>query len=189
MADWKHDPTIKYGYDILKQLGGEQTDLGRQTTAQGVGILGPVSDYFRRLLGGDTNALMQAIGPEADIIGQQFNAIRQMISQQPRGGGKTSQLAQLPIEQSRELSGLVGQARRGAPAGLEQIAGLLSQLGEQETGRGFAAGPELAQIGLYGRQQDYEQSWGRFFKQLAVGAVGGAGEGLGLGIAKHFKLF
>src|SRR5436309_3886644 len=108
---------------------------------------------------------MQAIGPEADSIGQQFNATRQMISQQPRGGHKTSQLAQLPIEQSRELSGLVGQARRGAPAGLEQIAGLLSQLGEQETGRGFAAGPELAQIGLYGRQQDYEQSWGRFFKQ------------------------
>src|SRR6266566_4193512 len=181
---YRDDPTIKYGLTTLQQMGGQESQLGPQTTQQATGMLGPVTDYYSKLLSGDPNALMQAISPEADVVGQQFGQIRQMISQQPRGGGKTAQLAQLPVEQTRILSGLLGQARNAAPQGLQSIAGLLAQLGLGESQQGIQSAEGVAQIGLQGRQQDISSSWTNFFKSLATMGAQGAGQGLGYGIMK-----
>jgi hypothetical protein len=181
-------PEIKYGLDTLQQMGGQQAGLGAATTAQGVGLLGPVSSYFQNLLSGDPASLMAAIQPEADTVGQQFGQIRQMISQQPRGGGKTSTLAQLPVQHLQTLMNLVSQARNAAPAGLESIARLLSGIGQQETQLGFQAPLDVSQIALEGRQQDIANSWTTFFKNLATAGVQGAGEAFGKGILKHFNL-
>ena len=184
MADYRHDPGINYSQSLLKQAGGEQYTAGRDTAARGVSELGGVSDYFRKLLSGDTGELMNLIQPQADVINQQFSQVRKMISDQPRGGGKTQAAAQLPVEQIQALSRLLGGARQQGAAGLQGVVGQLTQTGLQETGAGLSSAQAAGEIGLQGRQQDIASSWKTFFKSLIGEAVGGLTGGIGFGLSK-----
>lgn len=200
MANWQHDPFLNYNANLLKQSGIEQYTTGRETqqkgqalTDKGVGDLQPVYDYFKKLLSSDTTELLSAVQPEADAIGQQFSAVRSMIADQPRGGGKTSALASNPIEHIRALSNLMSNARTGAAHGASDTASKVIGAGQNEsgvglnqTGQGESATGAAANIGQQGRATDMANSWTSFFKQLAVGAVGGLGEGAGAGLIKHF---
>jgi hypothetical protein len=187
MASYTHDPILNYNANLLKQAGTEQYTSGRDTTQQGVQATGdllkssgdfqPIIDQFRRLLSGDTTALMQEEQPQADVIGQQFSQVRRMISDQPRGGGKTSQVAQLPVQQIGQISNLLANARNSAPAGLQSAlaakAGVTSDAAQKllgtglsETGAGIGAAGSSANIAMGGRAQDINQQQHSFFTQI-----------------------
>lgn len=187
MASYTHDPILNYNANLLQQAGTEQYTSGRNTTDQGVqdnsqlfttaSQFDPIISQMQKLLSGDTTAEMQAIQPEADVIGQQFSAVRSMIADQPRGGGKTSQLAQLPVQQIQQISNLLANARNAAPgslstaltgkAGVQQsaIQNLLGT-GLAETGMGIGASEGSANIAMGGRGQDINQQQNSFFTQI-----------------------
>jgi hypothetical protein len=159
MPDYRHDPILNYNANLLKQAGTEQYTQGRDTTTKGVGELQPVYDYFKSLLSGDTKSLMDVIQPQADVISQQFNQVRSMIGDQARGGGKTSTLAELPIEQIKALAGLIGGARSTAAQNAGQVASTTANIGNQLTGQGLSAATNAANLALAGRNQDLGHSF------------------------------
>lgn len=182
MASYQHDPLINYNVNLLKQAGGEQYTSGRNRIEEGQQTLNPAESYFRRLLSGDQNELMSAVAPEIDNISSNFAAVRRMIADQPRGGGKTSVLAQLPVQQAQSVSNLISGARRQAPEGLQAISNARTGAGIAQMGQGLNAAGTSASLGLYGRQQDIQNSWKTFFKQLGLNAAQGLGEAIGFGI-------
>jgi len=172
MGDYTHDPLVNFSANWLKEIGGQQYGLGRDTTSKGMDTLAPAGEYFKRLLGGDSNEAMKAIQPQADAIGQQFQNVRDMISTQPRGGGKTSELARLPVEQIRILSNLISGARGGAAQGLESIGSKYLDTGQQQIGRSLQANQGAGQLALQGRGQDMgKKSWGDVFKDTAAAGI------------------
>src|SRR5262245_54757185 len=103
--------------DYSKMLGEEGkhlTGAGDTTVAKANSLFAPVNLRNERLLSGDQSALRADLLPETDAIGQQFANVRNMIADQPRGGGKTSVAAQLPIEEIRTLANLISQERNAA---------------------------------------------------------------------------
>ena len=196
MPNYQHDPIINYSANLLKQAGTEQYTTGRETqkqgqtlTDKGVGDLQPVYDYFKKLLSGDMTELMSAVQPEADVIGQQFDQVRRMLSDQPRGGGKTSASASLPIEQIRMMSNLLAGARsRGAQGASDTASRLIgagetrSSLGLGQVVQGLGASEASGSIAMTGRNTDIANSWKTFFKDMAKGAV----EGGGAALVSHF---
>jgi hypothetical protein len=74
-----------------------------------------------------------------------------MISQQPRGGGKTTALAEAPFQKSAEITRTEGAARQGA-------AGQLAGLGLQQEGIGAGLENESASIGLQKQGLNYGQN-------------------------------
>jgi len=159
LPDYRHDPIINYGANLLKQAGGEEYTLGRNTATQGIENLQPVYDYFKKALSGDTTELAKLIQPETDIIGQQFDQVRSMIADQPRSGGKASTLAELPVEQIRAISNLMQQARTGAAGGAAGVAGAQTQAGLGLAGQGLSAAGQAANIAMGGRAQDIGSSF------------------------------
>lgn len=172
MADYTHDPLVNFSSNWLKGVGGQQYDLGRSTTQEGMDNLRTAGDWYKRLLAGDTTELMKSVQPQADVIGQQFQNVRNMISTQPRGGGKTSELAHLPVEQIKALSNLISGSSDNAAQGLGGLAGKMLGVGEAETGRGVQASQSAGQLALAGRGQDMsKKSWGDVFKNIAEGGI------------------
>lgn len=179
MSDYRHDPNIDYSTNLLKQAGTEAYTSGRDTTAKGISELQPVSDYFRRLLSGDTKELMSMFQPEYDAIGHQFNQVRQMINFQPRGGGKTSALAQLPAQEVGATSRLLTGARGQGAEGMGSVAQKYLGTGVSQTGLGIGASGASGELAMGGRNADIANSWKTFFKNLALDFAKGAGEGAG----------
>lgn len=186
MANYQHDPFLNYNANLLKQAGTEQYTTGRLTqqrgqeiSDKGVADLQPVYDYFRKLLSGDTTEMMSAIQPEADVISQQFDQVRRMLSDQPRGGGKTSVSASLPIEHIRMLSNLLSSARSRGAEGAGSVASKMigagenrSYLGLNQVGQGTGAAGNAASIALGGRAQDFtKKTWKDYFTELAQGGI------------------
>lgn len=191
MPNWQHDPALNYSYNLLQDTGKQQYDTGKGNTAQGMSDLNAPTSYFRKLLSGDPNELMSALNPELDNISTQFNQVRRMISDQPRGGGKTSVLASMPAQQIGAISNLYSGARRGAAGSLVDIAGREAQTGLAQTGMGMQNMDEASGIAQQGRQFDSQNSWKSFFKNMAIQGVGafagGVGGGLGMGLMKKYS--
>lgn len=184
MAQWQHDPQLNYSYNLLQDTGKQQYDTGKGNTAQGMSDLNAPTSYFRKLLSGDPNELMSALNPELDNISTQFNQVRRMISDQPRGGGKTSVLASMPAQQIGAISNLYSGARRGAANSLTDIAGREAQTGLAQTGMGIQNMGEASGIAQQGRMFDSQNSWKSFFKNLALQGAQGAGQAAGYGLTK-----
>lgn len=178
MGSYQHDPLLNYNANLLKQGGTELYTLGRNTTQKGIGDLQPVYDYFHKLMSGDTTELMKAIQPETDVVGQQFDQVRSMISDQPRSGGKASTLAELPVEQIKTISSLLAQARNAGAQGAGQVAGQEIGAGTNVTGEGLSAAGQSANIASGGRAQDIGSSFMQNFKSAAGQDLAGALTGL-----------
>lgn len=170
----------------MASTGQSTTSSGVGTAERGLGDLTHVGNYFKTALNGDTDSLMKQSAPQIDAIGKQFSNVRNMIATQPRGGGKTSELASLPIEQIKALMQIITGARSSAAQGLAGVAGQeanvglnLGQLGLGETGAGLGATGNAAGLAEQGRESDIANGWGKFFKNLAGNLITGAGQGAG----------
>ena len=131
----------------LANLTGGQ---GQNAFTQGQNTAAPGLQLLTQLAKGDQGDVSQAAQPEIDSITQQFDQIRNMISQQPRGGGKTTALAEAPFQKAGAIARTEGDMRQGA-------AGQLAGLGLQQEGIGAGLENESANIGLTKQGLDYGQ--------------------------------
>jgi len=148
-------------------LGGglNQVQAGLGQTQSGVNAAAPVLDFLTKLVKGDQGDVTQAAQPEIDQISQQFDQIRNLISLQPRGGGKTTALAEAPFQKSAAIQRTEGDLRKGAAGQLGALSTSLANIGLGESGiglnlAGLGAGleNESAQIALQKQGLDYGQS-------------------------------
>jgi hypothetical protein len=147
----------------LANLTGGQ---GQNTFTQGQNTAAPGLQLLTQLAKGDQGDLTQAAQPEIDSITQQFDQIRNMISQQPRGGGKTTALAEAPFQKAGDIQRTEGSMRAGS-------AGQLAGIGLQQEGIGTSLEGESAGIGLQKQQLDYGQ------QAALMNMLGGLGQGVG----------
>ena len=131
----------------LANLTGGQ---GLNAFQQGQNTAAPGLQLLTQLAKGDQGDVSEAAQPQIDSITQQFDQIRNMISQQPRGGGKTTALAEAPFQKSAAITRTEGDMRQGA-------AGQLAGLGLQQEGIGAGLENESANIGLQKQGLDYGQ--------------------------------
>jgi len=112
--------------DRSDRLGQEGSDLRQQ----GQEALSPVLDYFKKLIGGDPAAMMEATAPERGKVIDQYDAARNAVARfAPRGGGQGSAIAGSYVQQAQQLGDITSQARQGAVAGLAQLGPQLQALG------------------------------------------------------------
>jgi hypothetical protein len=138
----------------------------------GVNAAAPALNFLTALTQGDQGALTQAAQPEIDQITQQFDQIRNMISMQPRGGGKTSALAEAPFQQAGSIARTEGAMRTGAAGQLGNLASNLAGIGLGEAGLGQSLEQQASNIALTKEGQNYGQAtpmqtFGQFTAALA----------------------
>lgn len=110
----------------MANLTGTQ---GVQQFQSGTEALAPVLSSLIGLSKGDQGDVSQATQPQTDAIKEQFDAIRNMISMAPRGGGKTSALAEAPFKEAGDIQRMQSEAVTGARGQLGNLGLNLSQLG------------------------------------------------------------
>src|SRR5438105_896856 len=115
--------------NLVGQQGKSNLQTGGQQFQGGVTAAAPAVDFLTKLVRGDQADLAQATQPETDQITQQFSQIRNMITAQPRGGGKASVLAELPFEKEKQVQGARQGMRKGAAGELGGLASTLAGLG------------------------------------------------------------
>jgi hypothetical protein len=132
---------LQSSQNLVAGEGAKNVQSGGQTTQSGLGAMAPVLQYLTKLTMGDQADVEQATQPQANQIRDSFQAVRNMISQQPRGGGKAGVLAEAPYKERQQVSDMQSQARQGAAGQLGQMASTLAgigleqgQLGEAEQG-------------------------------------------------------
>jgi hypothetical protein len=137
------------GQSILNQ--------GLQQEQQGVTAAAPALQLLTQLTKGDQGEVTQAAQPEIDQITQQFDQIRNMISLQPRGGGKTTALAEAPFQKAGDIQRAEGAMRTNAAGQLGGLATNLAGLGLSTANLGSGLETESANIALTKEGQDYSQ--------------------------------
>lgn len=126
------------GYsNMLGTTGKSMLESGGKEVQSSRDMFAPITQRNDRLLRGDTNDIYSELAPEMDAIGQQFANVRNMIADQPRGGGKTSTLAHMPIDEIKLIANLVSQERSKAADTQTNVAGRLLSSGESERDTGL----------------------------------------------------
>jgi hypothetical protein len=125
---------------------------------QGITAAGPALNFLTQLTKGDQADVTAAAQPQIDQITQQFDAIRNMISQQPRGGGKTTALAEAPFQKSGDIQRTEAQMRTQAAGQLGTLATQLADLGLGTAGLGAGLESTSSNIALTKEGQDYGQA-------------------------------
>lgn len=122
--------------DILGKLNESRTAASARSgdlTGMGDDALRPVLDYFKKIMGGDPNAALEATRPERTRVIDQYDTARKMISEfSPRGGGSNAALSSSRFDEASDLSNITALARRDA-------VGKSAELGTALTGLGLSA--------------------------------------------------
>jgi len=130
---------------------------GLGQTEKGVAAADPALNFLTKLVSGNASDMASASQPETDQITQQFDQIRQMISTQPRGGGKASALAKAPYEETKQIADTQAQMRTDAAGQLGGLATSLAGIGLGEATMGAGLENESANIALTKEGQNYSQ--------------------------------
>jgi hypothetical protein len=103
---------------MLALMGGESQEALRQSQT----ALQPVLAHLLKLLGGDAQAIDEAMLPETESVLTQYDTARRAISEfAPRGGGQAGALAQSRLQAASDVAMLRSLARRSAVGELAQI--------------------------------------------------------------------
>lgn len=153
--------------------GQQAFQTGQQQTQQGLSAAGPALDLLTNLVKGDQGDITQAAQPEIDQITQQFDQIRNLVSLEPRGGGKTSALAEAPFQKASQIQKTEGALRSNATSQLGSLATNLAGIGLGESNLGLGLESLSAQTALGKEGQDYSQA--SALQQVLAGLQTGAG--------------
>jgi len=151
---------------LTAQQGQTAFNTGQQQTQEGVNATAPALDYLTKLTKGDQGDVTQAAQPEIDQITQQFDQIRNMISMQPRGGGKTTALAEAPFQKAGQIQRTEGAMRTGAAGQLGSLGAQLAGLGLGESGLGANLESMAQNAALTRRGQNMSDTFASQFSQL-----------------------
>lgn len=161
---------MKAGRDTLASVGDVATSTGKSTTHAGLNSMSPVLQYLTALTKGDSADMAQATQPQVNQIKDSFSAIRNMISQQPRGGGKAGVLAEQGSQQTKQIGDMQSQARQGAAGQLGSLSSSLAGLGVDEQKLGLEASIDADKATLEQRAQNMGPgSFATGFKNVAEG--------------------
>lgn len=156
--------------NLMAGQGSAATTSGAATTSAGVGAMAPALDYLTKLTKGDQADVSQAMQPEANRIKDSFTAVRNMISGQPRGGGKAGQLAESGFKEATAVGDAASTARSGAATQLGNLSSQLAGIGTTEQGLGITAENNASEGALTERNQDMgEGSFASQFGSIANG--------------------
>ena len=129
-----------------QQEGSSAFTGGANEFQSGLTAAAPALSLLTSLTKGDQGDVTQAAQPQIDQITQQFDQIRNMISMQPRGGGKTTALAEAPFQKAGDIQRTEGAMRTGAAGQLGSLSTQLAGLGVQQEGIGAGLQGTSAQI-------------------------------------------
>lgn len=122
-----------------EQLAGQAGVLGSQYSGMARRPLQDVTDYWGTLLRGNPQAMTSLLQPEISQYAKANRAALQNISQfAPRGGGRTTALAEVPYEQNRNIFNLFASLRPQAANNLGALGETLASLGLAGYGQGGA---------------------------------------------------
>lgn len=119
----------------ISQLGTFGFEKGSRAIGRSEQALDPLLGFYRTILGGDRQAIMQLMAPEVSTIVSQYDTARRTAAEfAPRGGGRTQALSELPFRQAGDINRLFQETRKGALGGLERVGGAYGELGVRELG-------------------------------------------------------
>lgn len=130
------DTKLQYLSDILNQLGIQNTNIG-------TAMLGKPLDYWQNLLKPPTRTgLLEQEAPVVSSVIGQYSTGKKALGQQARGGGTAATAANLPFEESGQITNLLQQQlsqqlnvlQPEAAKAITGIADTLSSLGLSELG-------------------------------------------------------
>lgn len=119
-------------------------------------------DFWQAILRGDRTSLNSFLGPEINQYRQgQQNALQNVSQFAPRGGARTTALAELPFQQAKTVGDMYASAR---PVAAGQVGAIASDLGAKGmaglgagiSGEGSAAGAYLNAAQLANKQQQQQ---------------------------------
>ena len=158
---------------------GPQADLvaksattGDKLTTQGTGLLNSSisamdksTDFFSKLLGGDSDALMRTVQPQVDTILHQYDTAKRSAAEfAPRGGGRNAAMQDADFAEAGDISKLIGGAAPMAADKLRDIAAQFGYIGLGASGQGENATQD-AMKNIFQQQGLYLQSQGQGFNQ------------------------
>jgi len=156
--------------------GVKNVQAGNQQYTSGAAAAAPSLDLLTKLVRGDQADISQAIQPEANRIRDSFSAVRNMISSQPRGGGKAGALAEAPYEEVQQIGDAAQKARAGATGELGNLSTTLAGLGQgqesvglQQEKIGETGVNDALQAELLRRNENNSNSFAAQFVQITQG--------------------
>jgi hypothetical protein len=128
------------------KIGEEAAGAGRTFTGLATPALTNALNFWQTVLGGDRTTLSSLLGPELSryASGQQ-QAMSQVSQFAPRGGGRTSTLAEMPFTTARATGDLFSTLRPQAAGQLGSLGTNVAQLGLGAFGVGSGAQRDVAQ--------------------------------------------
>lgn len=144
--------------NLLAGQGSVNTSTGAGVAASGVAGMAPALDYLTKLTKGDQADVAQATQPQVNQIKDSFAAIRNLISSQPRGGGKSGALAESPFAQEKQIGDTQQTARSGAANSLGTMSATLAGLGLQQGQLGLGEESQAMNTALGQRGQNIGQT-------------------------------
>ncbi len=164
-------------WENLNKVFNVGTDTAKTAGKKGFGFQDQAANYFKTILGGDRNALMDAVSPQANMIRDTADARKRELAETgtARSGGAVAASQQMDTDVMKQIDSLVAGLGPNAAAALsemgsEDIGAMLNALGVA-TG---AAGNLGQQSTGYLNQKNASSSamWGSLIKGIAsVGAV------------------
>lgn len=170
---------FNFGGQLLGS-GGDVFKAGGDVFSKGVESFKAPQDYWSKILGGDKQAMTEAIAPESEALSDQYAAAsRAAETSGPRGGYRAATMANLPFAKARDIGDLYQKLRPQAASQLTGIAQALSQLGLGQEGVGIGE----QQVGISEQQTGLDA----IVKALS-GLLERRGQNMGIGsFASQFK--
>ena len=165
----------KQANNLLNSASQTALNTGGSYLTGSQGAFQAPTSYYQSILSGNPASVSGAIAPELNQSNQGYaNARAQLNTYAPMGGGRSSQITQLPFQQQGAITNMISQARQGAAQGLTGIGGAEGQIGASLLGTGAQA------ANAFGTQA-YQQNL--LATQLGLGVGGALGSIISGGIA------
>jgi hypothetical protein len=164
---------------------------GMNLLSRAAQALGPVQNFFGGILGNRGQA-MQAAAPAINQMNQGYaaqNAAQQALM--PRGGGRSTLMAQMPYQQMGNILSYIQNLRNTAASGLQGVAGTMGGIGSSAIGgatqalnAATSAGSNLLQNAQLQQQLNRQTGGaiGNFLQSTVQQAMAGMGGGGNQGI-------
>jgi hypothetical protein len=132
------------------------TSSAQQLLPQATASLGATERYYAPLLSGNRQSMLEAVAPEANTIISQYDTAKRAAAEfAPRGGGRTTTLAELPFSESGAITNLLNQVRPNAAGATADIGKTYGALASSLLSRNTGAASSLLNYSLASRGQSY----------------------------------
>jgi len=117
----------------LQNQTGVTTPTGATNVENATGNLGQAAQYESQILSGDRSTVLSAAQPELSSLLSSYDSARRAAGQlQPRGGGRSQILNELPFREAGAANELIQRVRPQAAKELTATASAQGYLGAEE---------------------------------------------------------